>query len=1154
MKQNILLYVLIAVSVLLVLLLSFGLVLGLGWPWWVVIFLLIGFAGVGLVALVLRKLWLRRREQYFVSQIIEQDEAYLKSLKDDEKKQVTEIQDRWKEAVDALKKSHLKKQGNPLYVLPWYLVLGESGSGKTTAIKSARLSSPFAEINRISGFSGTKNCDWWFFEQAIILDTAGRYAIPIDEGRDKEEWEKFLSLLVKYRKREPLNGLVVTVPADKLLESTPELLSEDARNIRRRIDELMLSLGARFPIYVLVTKCDLVQGMTQFCDHLPERQQEQAMGVINHANQRNPETFLKSLIHTINEKLRTIRLLQLHKMSPRELDPALLLFPEEFSRVEDGLAAFLNGVFQENPYQESPLLRGVYFSSGCQEGSPYSHFLKTLGLIEERDVLPGTSKGLFLHDFFARILPRERHLFAPTQRAIEWSRLTRNLGLLSWLAIAIAICGLLSFAFVKNLAIMRSIPHEPPVLKGELVVDVSMLERYRQVILEVEGANRGWLIPRFGLDESEEVEVRLKERYISLVNQGIISSMDAKLEADLAVLDASIPDTTAAPYIIHLARRINLIHGRINGMGLDELRQKQQPSYLPFIPQAGSAIAPEMAENLANLYLYRLIWDQNPENLNAEMNTLQNWLAHVLSKKKTDLKWAAVWINDYASLTGVTLKDFWGGSKARADEPYVPPVFTVDGNKNLDAIIEEVGSALVDPLILSPQKTQFQQWYQKGYLSSWQNFANNFSQGADKLTGKEEWEQVVSKIASGQGPYRMLLDRMDTELEQFIPQGDELPSWMVLVFDVNEIADQASQMAAASAAGSLLTKATKAGGRIKDKLKMTEGMESGAESKAITARMNAVKAYASYQTALDEISSTIKSSQAAVFQLASTTFREDPAAQTAFTRAGNALKELRSSAKAPAKEKLWQLVSGPLDFLWAYTCKESACQLQELWIKEVLVEAQGISDYMKANEVLLGKDGFAVQFIQGPAGPFLSRDLKKGYFAKEVLGRKVAFSEDFLTYMTRGERPVQSSYTVTITGLPTDVNTGAALKPHATHLELQCTNETITLTNLNYPARKVFVWSPQTCGTVAFTIEVGDLILTKEYEGSMGFPRFLTDFEAGKRVFTGNDFPAQSGALKRMGIKYIRVQYRFEGHKPVSDLYTRGPGKAPETIAACWDQ
>ena len=448
---------LLFLAALLVIGLVFWLVLALGWTWWVGVFILSGILGIVLILLVLRKIFLRRREQRFVQQVIAQDEAYRKTLGDKEKEGSKELQDRWKEAITALRKSHLKKYGNPLYVLPWYMVIGESGSGKTTAIQSARLSSPFVEIRRTSGISGTRNCDWWFFEQAVLLDTAGRYAIPVDEGRDKDEWQKFLRLLAKFQKKEPINGLVVTIPADKLASSGPDELEEEGRSIRRRIDELMRVLGAKFPVYVLVTKCDLIQGMTTFCDTLPEETLGQAMGMINQDLSADVELFTGNSIQSLGERLRDLRLLLFHKSRSKAPDPALLLFPEEFERLKPGLNAFMKGTLQENPYQETPILRGIFFSSGKQEGSPYSHFLKELGLIDEQEVLPGTSKGLFLHEFFSRIMPADRGLFAPTQRTLEWSRLTRNLGLVAWLAVAIAICGLLSFSFARNLMIMREV-------------------------------------------------------------------------------------------------------------------------------------------------------------------------------------------------------------------------------------------------------------------------------------------------------------------------------------------------------------------------------------------------------------------------------------------------------------------------------------------------------------------------------------------------------------------------------------------------------------------------------------------------------------------------------------------------------------------------
>lgn len=63
---------LIVTGVILLVLLVFGGVLLLDWPWWVGFFVLLGIIGLGIALLFLKKIWARRREQQFVHQIIEQ--------------------------------------------------------------------------------------------------------------------------------------------------------------------------------------------------------------------------------------------------------------------------------------------------------------------------------------------------------------------------------------------------------------------------------------------------------------------------------------------------------------------------------------------------------------------------------------------------------------------------------------------------------------------------------------------------------------------------------------------------------------------------------------------------------------------------------------------------------------------------------------------------------------------------------------------------------------------------------------------------------------------------------------------------------------------------------------------------------------------------
>jgi len=1151
----------ISVFVLAALLLTglvFWMVLGLGWNWWVGVFILLGLLGLVLGLVVLRKIVLRRREQRFVQQVIEQDEVYRKTVGDKEKGSLKELQDRWQEAITELRKSHLKKYGNPLYVLPWYMVIGESGSGKTTAIQSARLSSPFVEIRRASGISGTRNCDWWFFEQAIVLDTAGRYAIPVDEGRDKDEWQKFLTLLAKFRKKEPLNGLVVTIAADELASSGPDELEENGRSIRRRIDELMRVLGAKFPVYVLVTKCDLIQGMTTFCDTLPEETLGQAMGMMNQDFSTNVESFTTGSIHSLSERLRDLRLLLFHKSRSKTADAGLLLFPEEFERLKPGLSAFVKGTFQENPYQETPLLRGLFFSSGKQEGSPYSHLLKELGLIDERDVLPGTSKGLFLHDFFSRIMPADRGLFAPTQRTLEWSRLTQNLGLAAWLAIAIAICGLLSFSFARNLMIMREVSREvskPVVLQNELVADVVSLDRFRQAILRVEERNRGWWLPRFGLSESIEAEHELKTKYCNQFYHGFLLNYNDKIAETMTGFSPGTPEEIMGAHVAQLVRRINLLRSRLENEELETLKARPRPSYERTLQAAGQEIIPEVGKKLADLYFYYVFWREDTNILNQEMNELRILLKHVLTLKNANFNWIVAWINLDPSLSYLGRQDFWGGSLTAKDEKSVAPAFSRKGKAKIDSFLKEIESALIDPLIIAGKKLEFQSWYHKAYFNAWQNFVLAFRHGADRLKGKAEWRQMASLMGGDQNPYFALLDRIAEEISPFA-KSQELPAWVQLVYDFQGTSQKAAQLKQKKGEKpGILKKATR---KVESKIAKLE-KQTGFKAGGLESKLIAAEALRDYQDALAEIA-PVSASRETAYQTAVAIYKDDPAtSKTPYFAGWRALSQLKSAMAGPKPdlELFWNLVQGPLDYFLVFVSREAACQLQKLWEREVLLEVQGVSDRNKLIELLWSQPGYAMKFVKEPAGPFVTSSLKKGFYAKKVMGQCVPFDEYFFSFLNRGARsarPVQASYTVTIQGEPTGTNKEASVIPHATVLEMQCSDKTLQLVNLNYPVRKSFKWSPQDCGEVIFRIKIANLVLTKKYTGDLAFAEFLRDFEKGARSFHPPEFPDEEAELKRMGIRYITARYRFQGHGPVLRLLRSGPGRVPEEIVACWDQ
>ncbi len=1150
--------VFVLVVIFLILLGVFVLVSAMGWPWWIGGFIVLGVISLFVALLLLRKLWLRRKEQRFVDQIIEQDNARLRAMDEKEREQSKALQKRWKEAIETLRRSHLRKYGNPLYVLPWYMVIGESGTGKTTAIQAAKLSSPFATMAQTSGISGTKNCDWWFFEQAIILDTAGRYAIPVDEGMDKEEWRKFLNLLRKYRKREPLNGLIVTVSADKLLQADSAQLEEDGRAIRQRIDELMLALGTKFPVYILVTKCDLIQGMTQFCDNLPEEALSQAMGLINGDLSRDALSFLDQAITTVAENLRDLRLLLLENAST-PVDPGLLLFPEEFENVRNGLRSFAQGAFQENPYQETPLLRGLYFSSGKQEGTPYSHFLNALGLIDQKEVLPGTSRGLFLHDLFAKILPRDRGLFAPTQKAIEWSRLTRNLGLVAWITFVIALCGLLSFSFVKNLRIIREASQEfskSPVLKGEVISDVVTLDRFRQAILAMEAQNKGWWLPRFGLNESKSVEKQLKKKFSIQFKRSFLAPLDKQLVDRLANFTADTAPETLGTHLALLVRRINLLHARLKGAEIQSLLAMPDPPYDALIISSQKKILPEIKKKLAGLYLYYLLWSEDTTALNKELNVLQEWLGHLVKLQGATLRWLIPWTNSQETLAPVTPQKYWKGSNEIPDSVIIEPAYTHEGRKFIESFIKELNNALPDPgpPLIAKQRNSFDAWYNKKYLEKWATFCLHFLDGSKALAGREEWQRTASKVAKHRGPFTALLNRLPQELQGYY-NLEITPPWVKLLYRFQGVKAEAKRLASLKEKSSL-AKVTSKGRKLVTRVE--RALTRAGKGKSVEEQLGAAKAYLNYKKALSDLAEVVVSRKVAFREVAKV-FSEDPAeSNSPFVRAHKALIDLKTymGERSKGEEPLWTVLSGPFTFLWKYARVETACHLQSLWEKKVLVEIQGVEDHRTLNQLLLGKGGLATSFAKSEAGPFLSRSLKKGYYAVEALGGRIPFDPAFLRFLTKGAaaaRPIKKTYHVKITALPVDTNKEASVKPHATHLMIQCSDKTKRIDNYQFPVRKTIAWSPSSCGDVILEIDVANLKLIKKYTGYNAFAKFLMDLRYGQKTFRPNDFPDQEAALKRLRIRYIRVNYRLKGHKPILRLLARAPKRVPNKIASCWD-
>ena len=330
-------------------------------------------------------------------------------------------------ALTILKKSGVKgRLGHQhLYQLPWYMIIGKPGGGKTTLLLKSGLQFPLAERLgaqqvKIKGVGGTRNCDWWFTDEAVLLDTAGRYTTQdSDRDVDKAAWSGFLQLLKKYRRRRPINGALVAVSISDLLRETPSERSRHAHDIRQRLDELSDSLGIKFPIYVMFTKCDLLAGFVDFFADCggDERAQVWGMTLPMHSGAAPTDVaeLFRAEFDVLEQRLnsRVIDRVQQERDSQRRA--LIYSFPQQFSALREILAPFLGDLFGATRYEALPLLRGVYFTSGTQEGTPIDRIMAAMANAIGLDQSPipanmASGKSYFINRLLRDVIFKESGL------------------------------------------------------------------------------------------------------------------------------------------------------------------------------------------------------------------------------------------------------------------------------------------------------------------------------------------------------------------------------------------------------------------------------------------------------------------------------------------------------------------------------------------------------------------------------------------------------------------------------------------------------------------------------------------------------------------------------------------------------------------------
>lgn len=1090
---------------------------------------------------------------------------------------------KWTTATNIIRKSSLKRFGNPLYVLPWFMVVGKSGTGKTTALTRTRLASSLQKVSQVAPIEQTANYDWWFFDRAIVIDCAGRYVEAADLDQDRSEWELGLDLLAKYRGKEGLNGLVLAISTERLLNPEKDSLMDEGRVIRGRIDQLIRLFGKRFPIYVLVTQCDRIYGLEQWVGMLPENSLEQAMGYLSAPVSSGPDEpqFLDRAFASIQERLQALRLALLSRNSP--VEPALLLFPGELQHLKPGLEIFLRSALGDNAYLETPFLRGLFFSSGLQEGGAVSSVLG--------HVLPpvtrhaSTNAGLFLHDLFGRILPQDRHISLRASLRNPWRSATQNLGLLSWLLLSAAVAIFMTVGFMENAETMRLLTEKSrvvPKFVGRLDEDTATLERIGETIALIESRNDNWksqwMVESTNIDD---LESKLKSSFTDNFRRYILPLTDANNNADIERVMQGEPGIEYAQMVRNVVRYINLLKARERGAELDALKAMPQRQHVV-------RYTPAMYAQMNALYAANMAWSLPGDSYIPTRLRFERQLLNRMAFNDPAMKWLTGLPASNPALKAVTVAEFWRGTsndaalKANPEQQQVPAAFTRAGKRNIDEFLVEMEKSIEDgPKFLS-QRAAFELWYKAQRLQAWQKFVAAFPGTERTLAGEAEWQAALGLVASAKSPYYQVMDRLDQEFAG--EAAAELPQWVQLSRELGQLRAQASRLSAVGSTLKVVDAINTVGNKaIKEVL---SGTPSAGEA-TLKDNLAAAAAVQNYQKSLAGIAADVATGPGKAWQLAADFhgFSNDPTVKTSSLQTAAAqmvgLRKLVGFS-GPGEEAVWQLMAGSLRFLLLYTEEQASCSLQKEWESKVDWPLQTAPNMAAMVDQLYGAKGSIWAFVDGPAKPFIQRDSNR-FGIVQTLGYSVPFTSQFLPMLNdaagkrvehlvmqqKVELEDQTQKLVTekdqlqaqqalaqvdrtiadnkqkidtlkaqvlqlgITGQPTSINAGAKSKPFLTVLTIQCASGARVLNNYNFPVSDSFPLGERLCGEVSLQIKIEDLVLTKKYPGAQGTIRFLQDFRDGSRQFNADEFPAAKARLDSLGVRQIGVHYSFDGQDAI---------------------
>ena len=463
------------------------------------------------------------------------------------------------EVVQFLKTSNLGVAGkDAVYSLPWYLVAGTPRAGKSSLVLGSNLNFQTLPSQRQSEqkfVRSTQSIDWRVTSDAVFVDTAGRYQTEGDETLDAGEWAGLIETIKKHRKSRPVDGFLLVANAEKILHADDQEIEQMAKVLRTRLDDAMARTKTRFPVYLIFTNADSIEGFSDsFSTSKGEGKNLVWGATIPIEKNDNAQTLFDGEYELLHDSLMKRRLMRLSAPFPPARQLRIFNFPLHFGSARRKIGGFVATLFRPNPFSENPFLRGFYFTAVPTTRPPMPQGGQTLPPNQPQTV----GQSFFTEKLFRDVVLRDKDLVRTLQEQRQrppiFGWILTALGALLTAALLIT-AGvslysnkqMLDDASAKGesvLTIVKSDAGKNPLTKNptEANRELNAAEDLREVMVKLDDYERNGVPFGMGMglySGNTIYKEKLLPIYFSVIEQRFKNPTVAKIESELKKFNSS---------------------------------------------------------------------------------------------------------------------------------------------------------------------------------------------------------------------------------------------------------------------------------------------------------------------------------------------------------------------------------------------------------------------------------------------------------------------------------------------------------------------------------------------------------------------------------------------------------------------------------------